>query len=275
MAVRTLIGTDLSSASSYAEAGTVSDGDTVIVRNGMIMPTSGLSAWNSYTTTGLNLIVMAGASLVLPLSTALACKWASIAAYGQLVMSGSGSVVKGLIDNPGCNVTFTGGTVTNLITAAGNVEIGASAAATDLFVRGGTTVVRASGASDRIDNLRVAGGVVVTERPVSTLRGFAGRVVMQKAATVQDGSSGGAAYLEGRNFELAMECEAAQTIDALYGYAGTLNPGKMGGDLTITNTTRHGGLVIRDAWGAGKIVYTNTPTDVGYFAQYIGGGPVV
>lgn len=276
MAVRTLKGTDISAAASYEEAATVSDGDTVIVRSGRVeVGASGITAWNSYTSTGLNLVVMPGASLIFPIATALACKWASISAYGQLVLTTSGNTTKGYNGDPGSVLNFTGGTLAEFIHAAGSLTVGAGCNLTNLRCRGGTAEVAASSGSDRVDVLECYDQANVTlERPVSLLRGMGGVAECRKAATIQDGSAGGAAYLMGRNFTLRMACLAAQTIDTLYAYAGSLDPTRMGGDLTITNATRHAGAAIREAWASGKVVYTNTPTDVGYFAQFVGGGPV-
>lgn len=272
MAIRTLKGSDLTATASYEEGVVPVNNDTVIVREGVVEVTGNLTGFSGFAN-GIDLIVMPGATLVIGnTGTAFNCKLLSCIAAGALHMVQTGNAAKVALNNPGCSVALQSGTLTGAVARAGSLLVGQSVAVTDLWVPGGVVKVEAHTSTDRVDTATVNGGLLVCERPIATLRGSAGRAELRKAATIQDGSGGGVCELLGDRFTLSMQCLGAVTIDLLRAYAGSLDPTKMGGDLTVTNAVRHLGAQIREAWAGGKVVYTNTPTDYGYGTAFIPGG---
>lgn len=265
---------NLSTAGHFEEGAALADGDTLILPAISVRVTGGLDC--SAYSTGINVVCQPGCAVELGGSAGtFLCKILSLIAAGSgAKFTISGAVTKAFVSQ-GASVTAAGGIWAASMCDGGSLRFSDAASITDLVIAGSGGVFADTHASDRINNLFMAGGSLSTRRSVQIARmGGPCSVEMLDAATCTDGSGSGQFDLLHPLARVMMKLRAAATFDRLNCYAGKFQTEGMVGALTITNALRTAQSEIQNTYSGGAIVYTNTPTDYGYKTFAGGGGGV-
>ena len=182
------------------------------------------------------------------------------AASGNLYISGT--VPKSIHESQVARTWHVGGAVALIIAAApaGLVIVGAAATLGDLYAPRGHIDVAAH-ASDRIANAWIGDGKIITRRSIEQGYGAGrGMLELQKAATIADGASTAKMRLLNPAFVMHVLCNAAITIDAIDGFAGTFTPESSEGIITVSALVETAALKFIENYDAGKVVVTARTT---------------